>query len=174
MERYNHRLISTLKNVLLSFAIALFLVTGSYLIRNYSHDQDVQAEKIKHTHSCQYNCLMDYHKKLQNQKYITIDQLKHLVALHDKLVEHHIVNIKPTLFNKNGKLENDRSDREYKTTAKVINSYENSHVVDNKDGHEYMVQMTFNGFGESKNYQFTPVFDGKTAQVNKYWVSEHK
>lgn len=170
----NQRLKVVIISLLTATIIACLSIIGCLHITNTLHEEDIKAAKVLRTHTKPYKTFMSYNKQLKNQKYITINQLKHLVVLHDNLIDDSQFSVK--LFG-NSKADNVRDARnahEQDVVNKIINSYENSHVVDDQDGHEYMVQISFDGFGANCGYHFIPIFNGKIAQVNKDWIKDHK
>lgn len=170
----NKRLKIAIIALLTATIIVCLSISSYFYVTNTLHEEDVKAAKVLRTHTKSYKTFMSYNKQLKNQKYITISQLKHLVVLHDNLIDDSQFSVK--LFG-NSKADNARDARnahEQDVANKIINSYENSHVVDDQDGHEYMVQIGFDGFGVNRGYHFTPIFNGKAAQINKDWIKDHK
>lgn len=88
--------------------------------------------------------------KLQKQKYITLAQFKAFV---------HDLNTHYTPWKENFKL---------------ARRFDQTHVVDEADGHEYMLHTWFNDRTLYFKYKIKPISNGKTAEVNPIWMKEHK
>ena len=57
----------------------------------------------------------------------------------------------------------------------VIKKMDGTIVVDNKDGHEYLVNTTISRDRRSNaQYQLVPKTNGKSAVINKAWLKKHK
>lgn len=88
--------------------------------------------------------------KLQKQKYITLAQFKAFV--HD-LNTHYTP---------------------WKESFKLARRFDQTHVVDDADGHEYMLHTWFNDRTLYFRYKIKAISNGKTAEVNPIWMKEHK
>lgn len=53
----------------------------------------------------------------------------------------------------------------------ILNDLDGQTVVDNSDGHEYVVTITDEG--PRNGYRLTPKMNGKTAAINKTWLIKH-
>lgn len=92
--------------------------------------------------------LMHQYNQLHKKPYITLQENK-------------------TLFNKANLAEEDGD--------AVIKKMDGTIVVDNKDGHEYLVNTTVSRDRRANaQYQLVPKTNGKSAVINKAWLKKHK
>lgn len=59
------------------------------------------------------------------------------------------------------------------TDKRVLNELDGTTVVDNTNGHEYIVLVHYNKWSNS-TYTLVPVANNKSASINKIWQKEHK
>lgn len=59
------------------------------------------------------------------------------------------------------------------TDKKVLNELNGTTVVDNANGHEYIIIIHYNKWSNS-TYTLVPVANNKSASINKIWQKEHK
>lgn len=59
------------------------------------------------------------------------------------------------------------------TDKRVLNELDGTTVVDNVNGHEYIVLVHYNKWSNS-TYTLVPLANNKSASINKIWQKEHK
>lgn len=94
------------------------------------------------------NSINTVYTKLKKKPYRTIDDVK-------------------TLINKTNNTGANTTDK------KVLNELNGTTVVDNANGHEYIIIIHYNKWSNS-TYTLVPVVNNKSASINKIWQKEHK
>lgn len=94
------------------------------------------------------NSINTVYTKLKKKPYRTIDDVK-------------------TLINKTNNTGANTTDK------KVLNELNGTTVVDNANGHEYIIIIHYNKWSNS-TYTLVPVANNKSASINKIWQKEHK
>lgn len=124
------------------------LISGCKVVNedDANHDSQVKLTRME-----------KYNNKLQQQKYITIKQIKHLFKLNNDV--------------QGGDSPSDKyGDKAYR----IIQIYQDTNVVDDQTGFVYKVSIEFNVFKEIRDWKFTQVMNGKTSYIDKNWQKEHK
>lgn len=132
----------TMRDVAIMFAIMIAIVSVAGLaVNHYEQQQYVQAERVqKQKHKQVFNSEVQTWHNLNQQNYVTIDQFKFL-------------------FN--------RVKKHYNT--KLADKMNLAKVVDDNDGHVYMVNIDANNM----TLKLTPLQNGKRAMVSQAWQKEH-
>lgn len=107
-----------------------------------------------------YQQLKIENKSLKSQKYITISQMNKLIRLYNNVFE--------TSFKKNI-TPNDDLDK----AAQIMDTYQNSRVVDDNDGTVYRVKLFYNSFHKLTKDKLTQVFKDKKAEIDLNWQKDH-
>lgn len=132
----------TMRDVAIMFAIMIAIVSVAGLaVNHYEQQQYVQAERVqKQKHKQVFNSEVQTWHNLNQQNYVTIYQFKFL-------------------FN--------RVKKHYNT--KLADKMNLAKVVDDNDGHVYMVNIDANNM----TLKLTPLQNGKRAMVSQAWQKEH-
>lgn len=83
------------------------------------------------------------------KSYVTVSDVKHIL---------------------NKASEADESDNE---VSQTLNDLNGSTVVDNSNGHEYIVTISQHRFADD-SFSLAPKLNGKSAIVNRQWLAQHK
>lgn len=60
-----------------------------------------------------------------------------------------------------------------KLKGKIMDTYQNSRVVDDNDGTVYRVKLIYSGFHKLTKDKLTQVFKGKKAEIDLNWQKDH-
>lgn len=124
------------------------------------HKTDPLQVNNKAHHLSAYQQLRIENRNLKSQKYVTISQMKELIRLYNNVFE--------TSFKKSI-TPNDNLDR----SGKIMDTYQNSRVVDDNDGTVYCVKLIYSGFHKLTKDKLTQVFKGKKAEIDLNWQKDH-
>lgn len=57
--------------------------------------------------------------------------------------------------------------------GQIMDTYQNSRVVDDNDGTVYRVKLFYNSFNKLTKDKLTQVFKGKKAEIDLNWQKDH-
>lgn len=141
----------------------VLLSTGAVFTLTACEDQhktDPLQVNNKAHHLSAYQQLRIENKNLKSQKYVTISQMKELIRLYNNVFE--------TSFKKSI-TPNDNLDK----AGKIMDTYQNSRVVDDNDGTVYRVKLIYSGFHKLTKDKLTQVFKDKKAEIDLNWQKDH-
>ena len=124
------------------------------------HKTDPLQVNNKAHHLSAYQQLRIENRNLKSQKYVTISQMNKLIRLYNNVFE--------TNFKKN-MTPNDDLDK----AGKIMDTYQNSRVVDDNDGTVYRVKLIYSGFRQLTKDKLTQVFKDKKAEIDLNWQKDH-
>lgn len=136
------------------FIAVLFLLIVPVLI---SGCKVVNEDDANHDSQVKLTRMEKYNAKLHQQKYITIKQIKHLFKLNNDV--------------QGGDSPSDKyGDKAYR----IIQTYQDTNVVDDQTGFVYKVSIKSDAFKDIDDWKLTQVMNGKTSYIDKNWQKEHK
>ena len=124
------------------------------------HKTDPLQVNNKAHHLSAYQQLRIENRNLKSQKYVTINQMKELIRLYNNVFE--------TSFKKSI-TPNDNLDK----AGKIMDTYQNSRVVDDNDGTVYRVKLFYSGFHKLAKDKLTQVFKDKKAEIDLNWHKDY-
>lgn len=142
----NYNLSSTLVITFLTLFL-VFVLFGNYNSMKHANSNPRPTKKTKVVKSKISNPRekqVKTYKKLMKQKYITTQQFNKLYQSAQK-----------------------------EGNTGLIEKFDNTKLVDNDDGHVYMVEIIPYNQGLDLRYHLTAINNGKSAEINPDWAKEH-
>lgn len=124
------------------------------------HKTDPLQVNNKAHHLSAYQQLRIENRNLKSQKYVTISQMNKLIRLYNNVFE---TNFKKSMT------PNDDLDK----AGKIMDTYQDSRVVDDNDGTVYHVELFYNGFNRLTKDKLKQVFKNKKAEIDLNWQKDH-
>ena len=144
------------------FGIILLSIGAVFTLTAYEnqHKTDPLQVNNKAHHLSAYQQLRIENRNLKSQKYVTISQMKELIRLYNNVFE--------TSFKKSI-TPNDDLDK----AGKIMDTYQNSRVVDDNDGTVYHIKLIYTDFHKLTKDKLTQIFKGKKAAIDLNWQKDH-